>query len=153
MNSLILAEKEKEKLWTVLGWMWPEPAQHRQNAPACMRSRNGFALRPSAVWITSKEPCALFVWVTDIYNEVLYFLILHKVKSTTVDSGAGTPASLHWPGYAMTGALTWMIPNSTSNKRFPSINCTVRAPNLSAHGDRAIQGWFKVFPVIYWVLA
>jgi hypothetical protein len=58
------------------------------------------------------------------------------------------PANLYWPRHTMAGVLIWLIPNSTSNTRFPSINCTVRAPNLSAHGDRAIWGQFKVFPVI-----
>jgi hypothetical protein len=40
----------------------------------------------------------------------------------------------------MTGAQKWLTPNSTSNNHFPSTNFKVLAPNLSAHGGRAITG-------------
>jgi hypothetical protein len=77
------------------------------------------------------------------------FLFLHKVKSTTVDGGAGTPASLHWPGYTMTGAHKWWSPNLTPNNHFPSTNFKILGLNRSAHGDSAINGQPEAFPVIY----
>jgi hypothetical protein len=47
----------------------------------------------------------------------------------------------------------WLTPNSTPNDHYPSINCKVLAPNLSAHGDSAINGQTEVFLVILRVLA
>jgi hypothetical protein len=66
-----------------------------------------------------------------------------------LNGGAVAPASLYRPTHAMTGALEWMTPNSTPNNHFPSTNFKVLAPNLSAHGGRAINGQLKVFPSIY----
>jgi hypothetical protein len=63
------------------------------------------------------------------------------------------PASLHWPGHAMTGALLRLIPNSSPNKCFPSINFTSEALTRSVHGDHAINGQSNAFPVTLWVLA
>jgi hypothetical protein len=85
--------------------------------------------------------------------EALHFLILHKLKSPTKDGGAAAPASLYRPRYAMTGALERLTPNSTPNNHYPSTNFKVLAPNLSAHGDSAINGQPKAFPVILHVLA
>jgi hypothetical protein len=85
--------------------------------------------------------------------EALHFLILRKLKSSTEDDGAAAPASLYRPRYAMTGALEWSTPNSTLNNHFPSTNFKVLAPNLSAHGDTAINGQLEAFLVILWVLA
>jgi hypothetical protein len=45
-----------------------------------------------------------------------------------------------------------LTPNSTSNNHFPSTNFKVLAPNLSAHGGRAITGQTEAFPVILRVL-
>jgi hypothetical protein len=70
-----------------------------------------------------------------------------------MDGGALAPASLYRPRYAMTGALEWLTPNSTPNNHFPSTNFKVLAPNLSAHGDSAINGQPEAFPVILHVLA
>jgi hypothetical protein len=53
----------------------------------------------------------------------------------------------------MTGALEWLTPNLTPHNHFPSTNFKVLAPNLSAHGDSAINGQLEAFPVILWVLA
>jgi hypothetical protein len=54
--------------------------------------------------------------------------------------GAMAPASLHWPGYTMTGAPTWLTPNSTLNNCFPSINFTSGALIRPVHGDSADNG-------------
>jgi hypothetical protein len=70
-----------------------------------------------------------------------------------LNGGAVAPASLYRPRYAMTGAQEWLTPNSTPNNHFPSTNFKVLAPNLSAHGDSAINGQLKAFPMILWVLA
>ena len=62
-----------------------------------------------------------------------------------MDGGVVAPASMYRPRYAMTGALEWLTPNSTPNNHFPSTNFKVLAPNLSAHGDSAINGQLKAF--------
>jgi hypothetical protein len=85
-----------------------------------------------------------------IANKPSPFLFLHKVKSTTVGGGAGTPASSYRPDNSTTGALERLTPNSTPNNHFPSTNCKILTPNLSAHGDSAINGQLEVFPVILW---
>jgi hypothetical protein len=85
--------------------------------------------------------------------EALHFLILRGLKSSTEDDVAAAPASLYRPRYAMTGVLEWFTPNSTPNNHFPSTNFKVIAPNLSAHGDSAINGQLEAFPVILRVLA
>jgi hypothetical protein len=77
------------------------------------------------------------------------FLFLHKVKSTNVDGGVGTPASLHCPGYVMTDTQKWWPPNSTPNNHFPSTNFNILGLNRSAHGDSAINGQPETFPMIY----
>jgi hypothetical protein len=40
----------------------------------------------------------------------------------------------------MTGAPTWLTPNSTLNNHFPSINFTSGALIRPAHGDSADNG-------------
>jgi hypothetical protein len=115
-------------------------------ARACARVA-GLAKRPLVNQITGKESKTLFPESLAVSNKPSPFLFLHKVKSTTVDGGAGTPTSLYWPKYAKTGPLTWLTPNSIPNSRFPSINCTVRALNHTVHGDGANQGQFVVFSV------
>jgi hypothetical protein len=54
--------------------------------------------------------------------------------------GAVPPASLYRPRYAMTGAQKRLTSNLTPNNHFPSTNFKVLGPNLSAHGDSAING-------------
>jgi hypothetical protein len=66
-----------------------------------------------------------------------------------LNGGAVAPASLYRPRHAMIGALEWLTPNLTPNNHFPSTNFKVLAPNLSAHGGRAINGQLKVFSSIY----
>ena len=147
MDFLSLAEKEKEKRSTVLGLIWPETAHDRRK-----RARVGLQCRvyiegPGDFEKLAKSPPHyLFESLTNADRPSSFFFITLGPRRRTAPGQA--PASLYWPRHVMAGALTWLIPNSTSNNRFPSINCTVRAPNLSAHGDRAIRGQFKVFPVI-----
>jgi hypothetical protein len=43
MNSLTLAEKEKEKEPTVLDRNWPKSAREQVNATVCARPRDSFA--------------------------------------------------------------------------------------------------------------
>jgi hypothetical protein len=69
-----------------------------------------------------------------------------------LNSGAVAPASLYRPRYAMTGAQKWLTPNSTPNNHFPSTNFKILGPNLSAHGDSAINGQLDAFPMILRVL-
>jgi hypothetical protein len=52
----------------------------------------------------------------------------------------------------MTGALERLTPNSTPNNHYPSTNFKALAPNLSAHGDSALNGQPDAFPVILRVL-
>jgi hypothetical protein len=85
--------------------------------------------------------------------EALHFLILHGLKSSTEDGGAVALARLYQPRYAMTGAMEWLTPNSNPNNHFPSTNFKVLAPNLSTHGDSAINGQLEAFPMILRVLA
>jgi hypothetical protein len=80
-----------------------------------------------------------------------YFFTTPAPRRWTATSRS--PASLYHPKYAMTGAPVWLTPNSTPNDHYPSINCKVLAPNLSAHGDSAINGQTEVFLVILRVLA
>jgi hypothetical protein len=70
-----------------------------------------------------------------------------------LNGGAVAPASLYRPRYAMTGAQKWLTPNLTPNNHFPLTNFKILGPNLSAHGDSAINGQLEAFPVILWVLA
>jgi hypothetical protein len=46
-----------------------------------------------------------------------------------------------------------LTPNLTSNNHYPSTNFKVLAPNLSAHGDSAINRQIEAFLVILQVLA
>ena len=85
--------------------------------------------------------------------EALHFLIPHELKSPTEDGGAAAPVSHDRPEIAMTGALEWLTPNLTLNNHYPSTNFKVLAPNLSAHGDNAINEQLEAFPVILRVLA
>ena len=85
--------------------------------------------------------------------EALHFLILHELKSPTEDGGAAAPVSQDRLKNAMTGALERLTPNSTPNNHYPSTNFKVLAPNLSTHGDNAINGQPEAFPVILCVLA
>jgi hypothetical protein len=85
--------------------------------------------------------------------EALHFLILRELKSPTEDGGAAAPASPYWPDDSTTDALERLTPNSTPNNHYPSINFKVLAPNLSAHGDSAINGLPEAFPLILRVLA
>ena len=85
--------------------------------------------------------------------EALHFLILRELKPSTEDGGAVAPTSPYWPDNSTTGALEWLTPNLTPNNHFPSTNFKVLAPNLSAHGDSAINGQPEAFPVILHVLA
>jgi hypothetical protein len=72
--------------------------------------------------------------------EALHFLILRELKSPTEDGGAATPVSQYRPENTMTGALERLTPNSTPKNHYPSTNFKVLAPNLSVHGDSAING-------------
>jgi hypothetical protein len=85
--------------------------------------------------------------------EALHFLILRELKSPTEDGGAVAPASQDRLENVMTGALERLTPNSTPNNHYPSTNFKVLAPNLSAHGDSAINGQPEAFPMILRVLA
>jgi hypothetical protein len=84
--------------------------------------------------------------------EALHFLIPHELKSPTEDGGAATPVSQDRPENAMTCALERLTPNSTPKNHYPSTNFKVLAPNLSVHGDNAINGQPEAFPVILCVL-
>jgi hypothetical protein len=61
---------------------------------ACARVA-GLAKRPLANQITGKESETLFPESLAVANKPSPFQFLHKVKSTTVDDGAGTPTSLY----------------------------------------------------------
>jgi hypothetical protein len=63
------------------------------------------------------------------------------------------PASSYRPDNSTTGTLVRLTPNSTSNDHYPSTNFKVLAPNISAHGDSAINGQTEAFPVILRVIA
>jgi hypothetical protein len=65
-----------------------------------------------------------------------------------MDGGAVAPANLYRPGYAMTGALEQLTPNSTPNNYFPSINCANPGQNLSVHDDGGNREQFDVFLAI-----
>jgi hypothetical protein len=86
-------------------------------------------------------------------EEALHFLILRELKSLTEDGGAAAPVSHDRPEIAMTGALEWLTPNLTLNNHYPSTNFKVLAPNLTAHGDGAINGQPEALQVILRVLA
>jgi hypothetical protein len=57
----------------------------------------------------------------------------------------------------MTGAPTWLTPNSILKTRFPSLNFTIRAPKLSAHvsvqykNNTECSRRFNRFYLIGWV--
>jgi hypothetical protein len=98
MNSLTLAEKEKEKEPTLLDRNWPESAREQVNVPMCARSRGGFAPKT----LTFKQPkrvCDTIASVTHTYTEGLHVLILHNLRSSTASgeepsSGEPVPAKI-----------------------------------------------------------
>ena len=49
----------------------------------------------------------------------------------------------------MTGAPTWLIPNSTLNNCFPSINFKIGSLPCSVHGDSAENQRNSVFPTTH----
>jgi hypothetical protein len=57
-----------------------------------------------------------------------------------LNGGAVAPATLYLPRYAMIDAHKRLTPSSTPNNHFPSTNFKVLGPNLSTHGDSAING-------------
>jgi hypothetical protein len=100
-----------------------------------------------------KKSHTLFTCVIDIYTETLPFLFLYNVGSTTRTATSRAPVSLYRPDNSTTGAPVRLTPNSTPNDHYPSTNFKVLAPNLSAHGDSAINGQTEAFSVIQSVLA
>jgi hypothetical protein len=149
MNSLILAEKEKEKQWIVMGWNWPKSAREQANVPARAPAVDSLHREP---WVFEKPIKSLqhyfFESLTNA-DRPSPFLFLHKVKSTTVDGGAGTPASPYRLNNSTTGAPVRLTPNLTPNNHFPSINCRVLTLNCSVHGDGTNRGQSVVFPVTW----
>jgi hypothetical protein len=70
-----------------------------------------------------------------------------------MDGGAGTPVCPYRSDNSTTDAPVRLTPNLTPNDHYPSTNFKVLAPNLSTHGDSAINGQTEAFPVIQRVLA
>ena len=152
MDFLILAEKEKGKAINSdginLARAGPREAERAPARPLCRICTGD----PGDLKKPVNSPAHCYVSLT-LCVEALHFLILRELKSPTEDGGAAAPASLYRPRYAMTGALERLTPNSTPNNHYPSTNFKVLAPNLSTHGDNAINGQPEAFPVILRVLA
>jgi hypothetical protein len=129
-------------------YFWPEPAhiqvKSRPRAPALsvlqkrpyrFKNQNDSPLHYSHISLTlAKTPLHFHLSTT------------HSPRRRTTENQ--TPARLHWPGHAMTGALLWLRPNSSPNKSFPSINFTNGALTRFVHGDRVINRQSNAFPTI-----
>jgi hypothetical protein len=146
MNSLILAEREiMNSDGLKLAQFSPWTCKHARARACCGQ----FAQRTLGIWETYKESVTLFLWALTNANRPSPFLFLHKVKSTTVDGGGGTLASLYRPDNSTIGALVWLTPNLTPNNHFPSINYRVLTLNRSIDGDDTNRGQSVVFPVTW----
>jgi hypothetical protein len=69
-----------------MGSNQPELAHEPGNVPARARDVHN-AQRTSVIQITGKEPCALFICVSDICLEAPALLFLRRPRSTTTNGG------------------------------------------------------------------
>jgi hypothetical protein len=148
MISLILAEKEKEKRYTVMDLIWPEPAHDRRKMHPRSPAELGLHIRPWCLKKFIKNPLHCFSVSLTSAQRPLPFLFFTTRDPRSWMAIGRAPVSSYWPEYAMASALAWLTLNLTPYNHFPSINCKVRALNHTAHGDSAINGQTETFSMI-----